>query len=328
MSCAVKFKIYILFSLLVVMIVGCEVPGPQDGQALEPGYVAPPASTVLTDIAYGPEEWQVLDIYYPETQTAGVILYIHGGGWWRGDKTDIPPIALRQVSRGWVVISMNYALTTWPSEDLVPTNPFPAALHDTKRAIRFIKAAAVFPLGLDATYIVPWGYSAGGTLAGLAVVSEGYLEPPELPPYLEAFDSSVAAGINFSGPLDFKVQISHDDPWGNYLVTQWLGCSVLHDTSTCNPEIVAAASAHTYYDACDPAIYLGFGGQDTLIPYSTSVALMAKYYKAGLADYAWFDLAEESGHNVDYGVNLTVLEAGLNLVNNGKATPRGCGVGY
>ena len=327
MPFSIQLRSFAPLALFAVLALGCEVPDPKPGQTLDPNYVAPPAAKVLVDIAYGPEERQVFDIYYPENQTAGIILYIHDGGWWRGDKTNIPPIALRQVSRGWVVVSMNYSLTSWPAEDPAPTNPFPAAVHDTKRAIRFLKAGAVFPFGFDATYIVPWGFSAGGTLAGLALVSDGHLEPNGLPPHLEAVDSSVAAAINFSGPLDFAQQIKHNDAWGNYLVTQWLGCGVLHDTSTCDPAVVAAASAHTYYDPCDPAIYLGFGDQDTLIPYSTSVALMVEYYYAGLADYAWFDLAEGSGHVVDYGVNLAALEAGLNMIIDDRATPPGCGAG-
>src|SRR6266704_1043775 len=51
-----------------------------------------------------------LDLYVPNTGGPfPVVIWVHGGGWQTGDKSDPTP-AIREVNRGYAVVSINYRL--------------------------------------------------------------------------------------------------------------------------------------------------------------------------------------------------------------------------
>ena len=74
---------------------------------------------------------QVLDVYVPDVRglPRPVMVWIHGGGWYSGDKSSPPGLGM--LPRGYVVASINYRLS---SEAL-----FPAQIFDCKAAIRFLR---------------------------------------------------------------------------------------------------------------------------------------------------------------------------------------------
>ncbi len=87
------------------------------------------------NIAYGPLERQRLDVWKMPTTTerAPVIYYIHGGAWTFGDKRQQGrPMLHEFVSRGWVVVAINYRLA--------PQFPWPAQIEDATRALGWIKS--------------------------------------------------------------------------------------------------------------------------------------------------------------------------------------------
>ena len=121
---------------------------------------------VVRDVAYVPHgrRSQMLDVYVPDVLTAPrpVMVWIHGGGWYSGDKSAPPGMGL--LLRGYVVASINYRLS---SEAL-----FPAQIFDCKAAIRFLRAHSR-EYGIDSTRIGVWGDSAGGQLAALLGTTNG-----------------------------------------------------------------------------------------------------------------------------------------------------------
>ncbi|MEH3075786.1 MAG: alpha/beta hydrolase [Quadrisphaera sp.] len=109
----------------------------------------------------------VLDLVLPPTSGAGgpaaepppVVVWLHGGGWFTGDRHLAPDLTRWFAARGLAMASVEYRLS---GQAL-----FPAQLHDVRAAVRYLRAHAE-ELGLDGERIALWGSSAGGHLAALA----------------------------------------------------------------------------------------------------------------------------------------------------------------
>lgn len=143
------------------------------------------------------------DVHAPDVAQASrrpAVIYLHGGGWVKGDKTN-PLYRDALVARGFVVISVNYRLA--------PTVTWPAPLHDCKAAVRWVRSE-VNELGVDPERIGIWGHSAGGHLAAMMALTNGNPEyEGEMPP--RGVSSAVRAAANWSGPTDLT-QL-HNPQW-------------------------------------------------------------------------------------------------------------------
>ena len=97
---------------------------------------------------------------------------MHGGGWSRGSKDMLGPAATALAEQGFVVLAQEYRLTG--------EAPFPANIHDVKRAIRWAKENAA-ELVFDADKLCLEGHSAGAHLVLLAAGTpdDARLAPPE-----------------------------------------------------------------------------------------------------------------------------------------------------
>lgn len=113
----------------------------------------------VRNISYGPHGSEnLLDIYYPETQGAKlpVIVSIHGGGYFYGDKELYRFYTMALAKEGFVVLNFNYRLA--------PAAMYPAPLEDTNNVMAWLVAnQADYPVDLEQLFIV--GDSAGGQLA-------------------------------------------------------------------------------------------------------------------------------------------------------------------
>ena len=99
-----------------------------------------------------------LDLYSPKPKPEGklpVIVIIHGGGWYQGDKAGHAEVACYLASCGFAVASINYRFLT---EEI-----FPACLNDCVTSVLWLKDNSE-KLGLDASRIGLFGDSAGGHL--------------------------------------------------------------------------------------------------------------------------------------------------------------------
>jgi acetyl esterase/lipase len=99
-----------------------------------------------------------LDLYLPEKANGALplVVWIHGGGWTRGDKFPCPLVWL--VPKGYAVASINYRFLEHGSP--------PAQIEDSKAAIRWLRAHAK-KYGIDPTRVGVAGASAGGYLVAL-----------------------------------------------------------------------------------------------------------------------------------------------------------------
>src|SRR4051794_37635088 len=74
---------------------------------------AAPAQEVKRDVPYAnpAHKLQVLDVYSPQgAKDLPVVVWVHGGGWQTGDKTDVQVKPQAFNDKGFVFVSVNYRL--------------------------------------------------------------------------------------------------------------------------------------------------------------------------------------------------------------------------
>ncbi len=295
----------------------CVVPDPGARDTLPADYDSGVRVTV-PDVQYGPDPAQLLDLYLPDTTTrAPVVVYFHSGGWVAGSRTAVTQAILREVPRGYAVVSVDYRLA--------PAVRFPVPLQDAKTAVRWVKAhAAQYRLRADQVFAA--GASAGGHLAAMVAVTPGRFEPTNLPPELAAQSSQVIGAVSLVGLLDLNSISREAGTWGPALVAALLGCPdpTTDVVVTCSEDAMTGASPLNYVTRDDPPIYLGYGDLDTLVPPSTNgLAMATRYAQLGMNGEAPFDEVQNQGHTLDIdGVNVTRLGAFLDGVRFTSSTRR------
>jgi acetyl esterase/lipase len=111
------------------------------------------------NVRYGPHERNVLDFYRAKSEApTPLVLFIHGGGWVRGDKAS-PNVLKDCLQAGISVVSMNYRFIQQAMEAGVKP-PVKAPLMDAARALQFIRSKAK-EWNLDKERIGASGGSAG-----------------------------------------------------------------------------------------------------------------------------------------------------------------------
>ena len=155
---------------------------------------APDGVTVLPDIAYreGNDAWK-LDLAMPKERGDAprpAIVYIHGGGWTKGDKRGKGIGAvLHYAAKGYVCISVNYRLDVDKK----------ACVEDVKCATRWLRAHAE-EYNLDPDRIGAAGNSSGGHLALMLAVCPASAGLEGDGPYQE-YSSMVQAAHCSSTPI-------------------------------------------------------------------------------------------------------------------------------
>ncbi|MDI9876476.1 alpha/beta hydrolase [Flectobacillus rivi] len=118
----------------------------------------------LPQTPFGPRDLH-LDIFRPKKKGKyPALLMIHGGGWRSGEKSMQVPLAQLIANKGFVTIPVEYQLSL--------EAPYPAAVHNIKAAIRWVKAHAQ-EFDIDTTKMAISGCSAGGHLASLVGLTGG-----------------------------------------------------------------------------------------------------------------------------------------------------------
>ncbi|MCB9681126.1 MAG: alpha/beta hydrolase [Alphaproteobacteria bacterium] len=125
-------------------------------------------------------EHQSLDLYLPRgaPPAAGfpLVVWVHGGGWCKGDKArGMPDRADHLVRLGYAVASVGYRLSPNPPDpDAVGAVRHPDHVQDVAAATAWLIAHAA-DQHLDATRVALVGFSAGGHLAALTAVDPRWL---------------------------------------------------------------------------------------------------------------------------------------------------------
>lgn len=213
----------------------------------------------LENTPYGKRDLKV-DIFQPKK--AGkhpAVLFVHGGGWRSGDKSMEVPMAQLLAAKGYVTVAVEYQLSLEAK--------YPAAVHNLKAAVRWLKANAE-KYGVDTSRIAISGTSAGGQLASLIGLSSGSEKLEGKMGKHTDFSSDVHAAmdidgvISFIAPASLNLKRKSDSP-----DIEWLGGSFEE-----KPEIWREASAGYWANEKSiPMLFLNSGfsrfhaGQDELV---------------------------------------------------------------
>jgi acetyl esterase/lipase len=244
---------------------------------LLPGVVSPSAAAplnqaqpgaVLRDVTYckGGAVDLKMDLYFPKVASSApmpVVLYVHGGSWSSGDKSEATLLTADLLNYGYLVASVDYRLA--------PQHKWPAQIEDVKCSVRFLRANAS-KYNLDPNRIAAWGSSAGGhlvSLLGLTRKTDGF----EGRGGYQEQSSSVQAVIDWFGPTDFT---SWDLKRHEQTVVDLLGVPLSEAG-----EILRKASPITYVSKDAPPFLIMHGDKDSVVPLSQSQILYDRLKAAG-----------------------------------------------
>jgi acetyl esterase/lipase len=143
-----------------------------------------------TDVRYGREPRQQLDVYVPAERPgpAPVVVFFHGGFWQAGSRPEYRFAGLALASRGFVGVV--------PAYRLYPEAQFPAFVEDAAAAVKWVSEHAS-TMGGDPGRIYLMGHSAGGHLAVLLALDDRYLRTLGVPAGV------VRGAIGLAGLYDF-----------------------------------------------------------------------------------------------------------------------------
>jgi acetyl esterase/lipase len=282
--------------------------------ALPPGGAGGPPKVItatLTNIAYATtSDAQQLDLYVPEgTGPFPVVVAIHGGGFFSGDKDMVPGNTGKALLQaGYAIASINYRLSGEAT--------FPAAVLDAKAAVRFLRAnAATYNLNPDK--IAAFGQSAGGNIASMLGTTGDVAEFDDPSLGNASVSSRVQAVINWFGPTDFAQMDAQAKAQGcaasdqthskaDSFESRYLGTAVSGAA-----ELVKQANPISYISKDDPAFLVQKGDQDCTVPIESTKMLADALSAAGLD--VRYDLLEGVGHGDGYGTTAPVFESDSNI---------------
>lgn len=230
------------------------------------------AGEVQRDIEYArlDDRSLKLDLHRPEKVRPPLLVYVHGGAWRAGSKSDMPLGAL--VNEGWAVASVDYRLSTQA--------PFPAQAHDLKAAIRFLRATQI-RLGIDARQIVIVGSSAGGHLAALVGVTNGNKELEGTVGEHPETSSDVQGIISLYGASNLTSILGQSTEPGLKMRVPALQL-LLGGQPAEKPDLAWLASPVEHIDPHDPPLLLIHGEADPQMPPAQSTELASAYERARL----------------------------------------------
>jgi len=188
----------------------------------------------------------LMDVVFPtEAEEAlPAVLFLHGGGWFGGKRQDGLKAIQMVALGGYFAASIDYRLAE--------EGGFPAAVHDCKAAIKFLRLNSD-ALGIDPTKIGIFGVSAGGHLAALVGFSAG-------DQYLDGSinGDNISTQVTCIASISGAVMPQLADGRGKQVYEAWALQDQAAELERTLPEY--------YLDDEDPPIYLLCGEDDRVCP--------------------------------------------------------------
>lgn len=207
----------------------------------------------FTDLHYGAHASNTMDVYLPEGRTGDtrVVVLIHGGSWYAGDKSEFTDYAKNFRNRGFAVVNINYRLTHTPENIRVADQ-----LDDIRAALNFISLKAE-EWKISPDRIALMGASAGAHLAMLYTYSMNS-------------DNKVKTVVSLAGPANLADTRNVNMNFA--AVVEWL----IGSSFSSNPQAYVLASPIANVKATAKPTLLFHGQKDSVVPVQQSIDLKAK----------------------------------------------------
>lgn len=298
-------------------------PASQDSAQPTPTRTSTDTYTLYSNLAYVPggNSLQILDLYLPKTanhRPTPLIVYVHGGGWFASDKSELTSNAGWQtyLSEGFAIASIDYTLSS--------TAIFPQQIYDVKASIRYLRANAA-KYHVNGNEIGLWGESAGGQLVALAGATCGVSSLEGDEGVSNRVSSCVQAVVDGFGPTDFLQMDAHlydssslhHNP-ASSPESIYVGCT--DGLPACAPSTVERADPITYLTSSSkvPPYLIVHGDVDTLVPNWESQILFSALTSV-CANATFYTM-----HGLGHGAAITVALSDPSTPQTVQSS-KGCG---
>jgi len=182
---AARARILLASAALAMSLSGCAVTSVLN--TVEPRW----GVTTTRDLAYAPGPRHDVDVYAPKTITAHtpVVVFIYGGGWDTGEKSQYGFVGSALASHGYLVFIPNYRI--------YPEAHYPDFLQDSARAVRWARDHAA-QFGGDPGRLFLMGHSAGAYNAAMLALDPQWLGAVGMTPHTD-----IKGVVGLAGPYDF-----------------------------------------------------------------------------------------------------------------------------
>jgi acetyl esterase/lipase len=238
----------------------------------------PPAKELkYTNLSYGDDPAQKYDLYLPEGRdhNTKLLIFVHGGGWSEGDKSDFTAILATLEGNGFAIANINYRLA----------NIFTGVLHpqpadDVRLAVDYLIGKAG-EYKISSEDIVLAGHSAGGHLVLYTALALND-------------DVAIKGVVSMCGPTDLEDPYYQSIFELSLLLTNYIGF-----TYADNPALYAAASPVNLVTSASVPMLLEYGVVDDIVPISNG-ASMESACVAASADFTYLSYPTY-GHELGSG---------------------------
>ncbi|MGD6806107.1 MAG: alpha/beta hydrolase fold domain-containing protein [Candidatus Bathyarchaeia archaeon] len=218
--------------------------------------------------------YHLMDVYLPDGDGPfPAIIYIHGGGWVEGNRSDFNSTATLYAKRGIAGFAIDYTLAS------ANNTAWPANIQDAIAALAYIRENAAL-YHVDRNRIAVMGSSAGAQLASLLGTLTG--DEPFLSGNREgSIYSQVCMIINFDGVEDLEY-VGQNRTENNDLIYKIVSSQFGGVSYSQNPQLWKEASPVTYITAGDPTFVLIHGVNDRVVPIQIVESFNAKLQAGGV----------------------------------------------
>ncbi|MEO8796030.1 MAG: alpha/beta hydrolase [Daejeonella sp.] len=274
-------KLYWSLTIIICLISACQKSNiVVNAEKLE--------SKDILNAKYSEHELNTIDIYLPADRTTetAIILFVHGGFWYEGDKSMLTELAKYYRNQGYVTANLNYRLA-----HNAENNVHPAQINDIGKAIGYLNSKAQ-EYEYSPSKMALLGASAG---AHLALLYSFQKDPQQ----------HIKAVVSLAGPTNFT----------NLQTVSFLQSQVLEwfigSSYQNNPSAYAEASPVNYVNKNSPPTLMFHGKLDLIVPVKQSQDLKVKLDQFQVPNQ--LKIYENQGHDL---TGIDTDKEFLNTINS------------